>query len=213
MGNTMLFTALREFTTGLLNQLLVNLSGQDGQTWLEEFKKFLRRETCWIETLESFFLKTVQIVLEPTEEEFNVVRDISKILPTKKEGGKVDWRDPDIEKWFGEITVKGRASKVVSSLYRFLKTLTHGKIISIGEKFKIYKKHNIFDALELTQKLIDTGEIEKKGTGVIIYLEEKYNNSLCRLGVYRNSGGRLRVGVHGVSLGLEWDAESGVLFS
>lgn len=39
--------ALREFTTGLLNQLLVNLSGQEGHTWLEEFKKFLRKESCW----------------------------------------------------------------------------------------------------------------------------------------------------------------------
>ena len=48
MENTTLFTALREFTTGLLNQLLVNLAGQDGQSWLEEFKKFLRREPCWV---------------------------------------------------------------------------------------------------------------------------------------------------------------------
>ena len=47
METTMLFTALREFTTGLLNQLLVNLAGHDGKIWLEEFKKFLRREVCW----------------------------------------------------------------------------------------------------------------------------------------------------------------------
>ncbi len=43
----MLFQELREFTTGLLNQLLVNLAGQDGQSWLDEFKKFLRHEPCW----------------------------------------------------------------------------------------------------------------------------------------------------------------------
>lgn len=47
MANPMLFEALREFTTGLFNQLLVNLAGQDGQRWLEEFKKFLRQEACW----------------------------------------------------------------------------------------------------------------------------------------------------------------------
>ncbi len=50
METTMLFVALREFTSGLLNQLLVNLAGQDGQVWLEEFKKFLRRESCWVTT-------------------------------------------------------------------------------------------------------------------------------------------------------------------
>jgi len=53
MGNTMLFQALREFTTGLLNQLLVNLAGQEGQLWLEEFKRFLRREPCWVSVVET----------------------------------------------------------------------------------------------------------------------------------------------------------------
>lgn len=48
MYNSMLFKELREFTTGLLNQLLVNLAGEDGQSWLDEFKKFLRREPCWV---------------------------------------------------------------------------------------------------------------------------------------------------------------------
>ncbi|MFA6295288.1 MAG: hypothetical protein WC666_02590 [Candidatus Paceibacterota bacterium] len=45
--DTMLSRALREFTTGPLNQLLVNLGGQDGSQWEEEFKKFLRKEPCW----------------------------------------------------------------------------------------------------------------------------------------------------------------------
>ncbi len=44
----MLSKALREFTTGPLNQLIVNLGGQDGNQWEEELKKFLRKEPCWI---------------------------------------------------------------------------------------------------------------------------------------------------------------------
>ena len=43
----MLSKALREFTTGPLNQLIVNLGGQDGDQWEEELKKFLRKEPCW----------------------------------------------------------------------------------------------------------------------------------------------------------------------
>ena len=43
----MLSKALREFTTGPLNQLIVNLGGQDGSQWEEEFKRFLRKEPCW----------------------------------------------------------------------------------------------------------------------------------------------------------------------
>ena len=43
----MLSKALREFITGPLNQLIVNLGGQEGDQWEEELKKFLRKEPCW----------------------------------------------------------------------------------------------------------------------------------------------------------------------
>lgn len=45
--DTVLSKALREFTTGPLNQLIVNLGGQQGPLWEEEFKRFLRQEICW----------------------------------------------------------------------------------------------------------------------------------------------------------------------
>ncbi len=44
---TMLSKALREFTTGPLNQLIVNLGGQDGDQWEQQLKLFLRKEPCW----------------------------------------------------------------------------------------------------------------------------------------------------------------------
>jgi hypothetical protein len=43
----MLSKALREFASGPLNQLLVNLGGKDGDIWEEELKKFLRKQKCW----------------------------------------------------------------------------------------------------------------------------------------------------------------------
>ncbi len=43
----MLSKALREFTTGPLNQLIVNLGGQDGDQWEQQLKQFLRKEPCW----------------------------------------------------------------------------------------------------------------------------------------------------------------------
>lgn len=45
--NTVLSKALREFITGPLNQLIVNLGGQEGDQWEGELKKFLRKEPCW----------------------------------------------------------------------------------------------------------------------------------------------------------------------
>ena len=43
----MLSKALREFFSGPLNQLIVNLGGESGEEWEAELKKFLRKETCW----------------------------------------------------------------------------------------------------------------------------------------------------------------------
>lgn len=45
--DSMLSKALRDFTSGPLNQLIVNLSGEQGYRWEEEFKRFLRKEPCW----------------------------------------------------------------------------------------------------------------------------------------------------------------------
>ena len=43
---SMLSEALCEIR-GLLNQLLEVLAGENGEEWLTEFKKFLRKEPCW----------------------------------------------------------------------------------------------------------------------------------------------------------------------
>ena len=45
--NAMLSEALQDFT-GLLKQLLTNLLGNDADAWGNEFKKFLRKEPCWM---------------------------------------------------------------------------------------------------------------------------------------------------------------------
>ncbi len=45
--DAILSKALREFTTGPLNQLIVNLGGRDGDQWAQQFKRFLRKEPCW----------------------------------------------------------------------------------------------------------------------------------------------------------------------
>lgn len=50
--NAMLSEALQDFT-GLLKQLLTNLLGNDADAWGNEFKKFLRKEPCWMNGDES----------------------------------------------------------------------------------------------------------------------------------------------------------------
>jgi hypothetical protein len=43
----MLSRALRDFLSGPLNQLIVNLAGRDAVRWEEQFGLFLRQEPCW----------------------------------------------------------------------------------------------------------------------------------------------------------------------
>lgn len=45
--DAMLSKALRGFLTGPLNQLIVNLSGKDGEEWGEGLMRFLRKEPYW----------------------------------------------------------------------------------------------------------------------------------------------------------------------
>ena len=43
--------------SGVLQDLLVKLTTEDGLTWLDELKKFLRRETCWVMTVLQCLIK------------------------------------------------------------------------------------------------------------------------------------------------------------
>ncbi len=45
--DNMLSKVLRGFLSGPLNQLIVNLAGEDGEVWERQIKRFLRKETCW----------------------------------------------------------------------------------------------------------------------------------------------------------------------
>lgn len=63
--DNILSKALREFTTGPLNQLIVNLGGHDGDQWEQQFKRFLRKEPCWIFTNAELEAHTKVIVGEP----------------------------------------------------------------------------------------------------------------------------------------------------
>lgn len=68
----MLSQALREFTTGPLNQLIVNLGGEQSEEWENELKKFLRKESCWTAQENSVkILKSVTSVTVPGTSRFS----------------------------------------------------------------------------------------------------------------------------------------------
>jgi len=67
--DNMLSKALKEIA-GPLNQLLTNLAGENGQIWLEEFKKFLRKEPCW-PVMNIIYSRIIsggeKLIIEPTD--------------------------------------------------------------------------------------------------------------------------------------------------
>jgi len=70
----MLSAALCEIR-GLLNQLFINLEGEQGLEWLSEFKKFLRKEACWADC------QTAKVVSAATSALLNFI-DIVEIDAT-----------------------------------------------------------------------------------------------------------------------------------
>lgn len=121
--NTMLFEALREFTTGLLNQLLVNLSGRDGQVWMAEFKKFLRKEPCWVSKAKSFISKTFDTQSV----------DYDRPVEASVKAGGYDWGNSSItdEKFPSEESGK---KEVVTALFHFNQSISSDEAITLMEQ-------------------------------------------------------------------------------
>ncbi len=69
----MLSKALREFNSGPLHQLLVNLGGEEGAMWEAELKKFNRKETCWPKT-NPYLRKLADGTLPATDGQRTMVR-------------------------------------------------------------------------------------------------------------------------------------------
>lgn len=95
--SNMLSVALKEIT-GPLNQLFINLAGENGQTWFEEFKKFLRKEPCWPKQPILEFLGAVTIPAR-TERFFAKEKFVVNAKPTAPV--KIGFISDTFTQWFG----------------------------------------------------------------------------------------------------------------
>ena len=92
--NNMLSKALREFLSGPINQLIVNLGGDDGEIWEKEFKKFLRKEKCWTEHHTHPYLRCISEgakIIIPACEGDKIILDATDLF--------TGYIDPDFENW------------------------------------------------------------------------------------------------------------------
>lgn len=88
----------------------------------------------------------------------------------------------------------------------FTETMSHKEIL---DTYNIESYKNIQDAFAVAADCIKT--LKNDYNGRIVYFMD--GDTRCRLGVCRDSDGRLEVGIRRVSPGGRWSAGSGVLYS
>jgi len=131
----------------------------------------------------------------------------------KKNENPTSWIDNDITSWFENQTMPAIYDPFDSTIYRFTKTLSHESILDEAKRTGIYKIHTYTEALAITIKGILAGEVDEKGTGIVVYFQVDGNERLYRFSAWRRDCGRLSVLVLKVNLNDKYDAGGGACFS
>ncbi len=160
MKNVVLSAALREIR-GLWNQLLINLEGEQGDEWLQEFKRFLRKEECWIKAVEAK-TETVKKILEFVATTIIgipvgrfVARDHFKVGTNKKAKDKVKiaWLSDSFKSWFLDKVEEQAGGDSVLRAHKLISASTDVLIIAelgreataetaLAEVFALMKKQS-----------------------------------------------------------------------
>lgn len=131
----------------------------------------------------------------------------------KKNENPTSWIDNDITRWFENQTMPAIYDPFDSTIYRFTKTLSHESILDEAKRTGIYKIHTYTEALAITIKGILAGEVDEKGTGIVVYFQVDGNERLYRFRAWRRGGGQLSVIVGKVILDRRFGAGGGACFS
>jgi hypothetical protein len=196
----MLSKALREFTTGPLNQLIVNLGGQEGDQWEEELKKFLRKEPCWSngqvaqvtqpKPTPSILELVSTIVVSATTSRFvakeKVVVDTKRNAPVKI---SAVWDNFTI--WFlsGDSKIEDPVSEQTLRYHKLRKSSVDGPIITElgGEEKSETTLTEMFSLME-KQKNGEDGVLLNNGYANIFYVRDQ-NGVLRAVNVRWDDGG------------------------
>ena len=138
-----------------------------------------------MENLKRFISNGSAITLWPTKKEFKVASGIEDFFP---------WRvytDYDFENLLGGITVRGRKNRASYPLFKFKKNLTPKQKSRICKK-PFYRRKNVFDALEISRKIIVANKVREPNTSLIIFLR-KYKRRRYFIAVGKNCFGRYQV--------------------
>ena len=120
---------------------------------------------------------------------FRIKDGISKLLPTKEEGGLFDYRDEEIIHLFGNRLFQNE-DVVIGNGYLFSQQMTTEKVIEEAEHVRIYREYTIGEALilanELAKKNLIAEPLVDDSMGVIIFLKETEDDCFLALKVSKD---------------------------
>ena len=182
--DTMLSKALREFTTGPLNQLIVNLGGQDSDQWEQQFKQFLRKEPCWTNgqitqgrgpknTLS--ILELVSTVMVPAITGKFVAREKFVRDTSRKARVKISYLGDNFTAWFlnGDGKTEDLESEQTLRYHKLKKYSVDGPIIAeLGGKAKAETTLTEMFSLMEKQANGEDGVLLSNGYANIFYIKD-----------------------------------------
>lgn len=171
--------------------------------------------------ISNLFQKTTTITILRSPKDFTINRDSvmkffqSVMTREAEKGNPAPSIDNDIWNYFLNQTVPGIMRKITTVVYRFLSQLSHLQILEEAENLGIKRIHSYLEALHIIRKVILLGEVDQKGTGVIVYFNFKIDgkDDLYRFRAFRNGDGKLHLDVRRVSLDYECNAGDGACLS
>ena len=176
---TMLSNALRDFTAGPLNQLLVNLAGQDSARWEEQFKHFLRQEPCWVKAqvqqIQPTSLLTLvsSIVIPATTESFHAKKKI--VVDTgRKAKPKIYFVSDNVKEWFlqGDGLIEAPMGESTIYYHKLERSSADGLIIeALGGQDKVVSTFAQIHALMTNHHNGEEGVLLTNGWWNIFYVK------------------------------------------
>ena len=176
--------ALRD-VRGLLNDLMVALSGADGAVWFEALKKFMRKENPWLEVTKAtvVLLKKVTTVVVPTVAEFSTVVFLDDDSP-------VGWIGDNFKRMFGNHT-ESETSQSALQVHQLTESARDPAIIAElgGEQIAETTLGQMWQML-LVQGQGQDGNLLINGFANIFYIRSQVDNQLWAVYCRWDSGNR-----------------------
>lgn len=112
----------------------------------------------------NFIVSTV-----PSYETYILGNDMKYIVPTKEQGGKINWIDPNILNIFGDMEVEDTTT-FFTQLYKMKFNSIQKDVITDAKMFEVYRECSIGEALSIAAALIESRMSSEFSQGMHIYL-------------------------------------------